>query len=302
VLFTGTPEVRGDAPTAAFVLMTAIALSITAVPVLARILADHGMTRTAAGRLALTAAIVIDALSWLVLMLAVGLESGRLEGFLRSVAVLAGSTALALLLRRGLRTRGAAQFCARWPMGGTMFLGGIAIGMAVAVEHLGMTAILGAVLAGLAVPAVPEDTWSRAIAGLTSAGRLLLPIFFVITGITLLTHGFGSASIALTAIATILGIVGKAGGGYLGGRLGGQSHWDSLRIASLMNTRGLTELIVLQIGLSTGILTPPLFLALLVMALVTTALTGPSLQFIDRAELSRAGTVLVHPQRKSGVL
>jgi Kef-type K+ transport system membrane component KefB len=73
-------------------------------------------------------------------------------------------------------------------------------------------------------------------------------------------------------------------GGHVGARLGGYHRWDALRVGCLMNTRGLTELIVLQVGYSTGVLTPAVFLAFVVMALITTALTGPFLQLIDRTE------------------
>ena len=91
----------------------------------------------------------------------------------------------------------------------------------------------------------------------------------------------------------LLGAAGKIGGGYLGARWGRQPAPVALRVGALMNTRGLTELIVLQVGYTAGILTAPLFLALVVMALVTTAMTGPLLSLIDRHQARLATTVPV---------
>ncbi|MGC0419059.1 cation:proton antiporter [Embleya sp. AB8] len=287
VLLDGDPVVRGTAPVAALVLMLAVSLSVTAVPVLARILTDRGMTDTGVGRLALTSAIVIDAVSWLLLTVTVGLAKGSVEGFLRSMAVLGCGAAAAVLLRLVLRARAASRLCARAPWGAAVLVGAVAVAMAITMERQGMTAIIGAALAGLAVPATPG--WDPVVHAVTRVGRSLVPVFFVVTGVTVLTKDLGSAPLVLIALATFLGIAGKAVGGYLGARLGAQSHWDALRIGALMNTRGLTELIVLQVGHRAGILTTPLFLALVVMALVTTALTGPSLLGVDRAELRRRG-------------
>ena len=159
--------------------------------------------------------------------------------------------------------------------------------MALTVERLGLTAIFGAVLVGLAIPAGKDGPWTATAASVAKAGRALVPVFFVVTGITVLTSAFAAASWALIVIATTLGALGKLGGGYLGARRGGQSRRTSARVGVLMNTRGLTELIVLKVGYSAGILSAPLFLALVVMALTTTAMTGPLLLLIDRMELRR---------------
>ncbi|MFE3022003.1 cation:proton antiporter [Streptomyces sp. NPDC059256] len=296
VLLTDDEAVRGTAPTAALVLVLAVSLSVTAVPVLARILTDRGMFDTGAGRLSLTAALVTDCVSWLLLSVAVGLGSGSLAGFLRAMATFVCGVLVAALLRLVLRKRVAEVLCRR-PWVPVLLTAGIAMGMAAAMEHLGMTAILGAALAGLAVPVT--DGWESAVARVSRAGRALVPVFFVVTGITVLTAGFGSAPITLIGAALVLGIAGKTVGGYAGARLGGQGHWDALRIGSLMNTRGLTELIVLHAAYEAGLLTAPLFLALVVMALVTTAMTGPALLAVDRAEMRHRQTALPpHTVRK----
>ncbi|MFD5655097.1 cation:proton antiporter [Streptomyces sp. NPDC127039] len=282
VLLADDPVVRGSAPTAAFVLMVAVTMSITAVPVMARILADRGMNNTSAGRLALSAAVAIDAVGWLLCMLAISLGAGSATGFLRSLLGIAAGAAGALAVRYGLRVTAVRKACARRPRTATAVLGATALAVASAVEHLGMTAILGAALVGLAIPTGDGTPWSPMVATLTRTGRALVPAFFVVTGVTVLDQAFSRLSWTLVVTALVLACAGKGIGGYLGARLGGQPPAASRRIAVLMNARGLTELIMLQAGLAAGILTAPLVLALTVMAVATTAVTGPLLGLLDR--------------------
>jgi Kef-type K+ transport system membrane component KefB len=279
--FTG-PAVRGDAPAPAFVVMVAVTMAITAVPVLARILTDRGMTGTRAGRLSMSGSIAMDTAGWLLLAVAIGLRSGQVTGFLKAVAVLAGGVVVALGIRRVLRTEAAGRLCSRLPRTTAVILAAVAIAVALTVEHLGLTSILGAALVGLAVPVGDSAPWAKAVDMVTSVGHFLVPVFFVVTGVNVLVGAFSAAPWELIAVVVVLGVVGKIGGGYLGARLGGQSRTVSAQVGVMMNTRGLTELIVLQAGYSAGILTAPLMLTSIVMALVTTALTGPLLLCIDR--------------------
>ncbi len=288
VVLTESPAVRGSAPLPAFVLIVAASLGITAVPVLARILTERGLTETTAGRLALLSAVLADAVGWLILSIAVALNSGGVAGFLRSIAVLLGVVLFAVLLGLLLRTGFARGLFRRVPKIAAVIFGALVLAVTLGGEQLGLTSAISAVAVGLALPAEQ----SMAVRGVSAVGRLLVPTFFVVTGITVLTTGFAATPWTLIVLATALGIVGKVAGGYLGGRIGGQSRWTAARIGVLMNTRGLTELIVLQVGYSAGILTGPMFLALIVMALVTTVLTGPLLSLVDRGELRRrAATV-----------
>ncbi|QKW35619.1 cation:proton antiporter [Actinomadura sp. NAK00032] len=295
VLADADPPVRGTAPASALVLMLAVTLSVTAVPVLARVLTDRGMAGTEAGRLSLTAAIVIDAVSWPLLAVAIGLGHGSPDRFLRAMAALCCGAAAAVLLRLVLRTRGPEALCRRAPWLAAALISAVAAALAFAMERLGMTAIVGAALAGLAVPATGR--WGAALGTVTAIGRVLVPVFFVVSGLGVLTRGFGAVSPALVLSAVLLGVAGKTLGGYLGARLGARTRWDALRVGALLNTRGLTELIVLQAGYAAGILTTPLFVALVVMALVTTAMTGPSLALADRAEMRRRPAAGPRPAR-----
>lgn len=280
ILLVEDDGVRGSAPLPAFLLMCAVALSITAVPVLARILADRGISETAEGRLSMTAAVIIDTVGWLLLSVAVGLASGRLDGFLQAVAVLGGGALAALAVRYALRSRAASVLCGRRPAVAAVLLGALALAVALTVERLGLTAIFGAVLVGLAVPT--DAAWQKVVASVTRVGRALIPVFFVVTGLTVFATGLGSLPWTLIAVAILMAVVGKGFGSYLGTRLAGESNRTAAKVGVLMNTRGLTELIVLKVGFGAGILTAPMFVALVVMAVVTTMMTGPLLLLIDR--------------------
>lgn len=280
ILLAEDEGVRGRAPLPAFLLMCAVVLSITAVPVLARILSDRGIIDTPEGRLSMTAAVVIDTVGWLLLSVAVCLASGRLDGFLRTVAVLGGGALVALAVRYALRGRLVNVLCGRNPMVTAVLLAVVALTVALTVEHLGLTPIFGAALVGLAVPG--GGAWARPVASVARVGRALIPVFFVVTGLTVFATGFGSLPWPMIGVALLLAFLGKGGGSYLGTRLAGESARTAAKVGVLMNTRGLTELIVLKVGYDTGILTAPVSVALVVMAVVTTMATGPLLLVLDR--------------------
>jgi Kef-type K+ transport system membrane component KefB len=281
VLLADTPETRGTAPLPAFVLFVAVALSITAVPVLSRLLSDRRMTTTREGRLALTSAIALDASGWLLLSIAIGLSTGSLGGSLRVLVIMTIAAVPMLLVRKLLLAKPITTAARRHPrlMGGTA--GVAVITAALTAEQLGVTLIFGAVLFGLAIPSEKSPAWAAVVSGVTRVGRPFVPVFFVVTGVTVFVNKFDSVPWTLLTLATVLGVIGKVGGGYLGARLGNERRWTAARVGILLNTRGLTELIVLQAGYSAGIITPMMFLALVVMAVVTTVLTGPLLSLLD---------------------
>ncbi|WP_329376820.1 cation:proton antiporter [Streptomyces sp. NBC_01351] len=282
VLRTEDPRLRGTAPTAALVLMLAISLAVTAVPVLAGILADRKMRHTETGRLALASAVSIDAVTWVLLAVAVGLATGN-GGFPAALAVLAAGVAAAAVLRRLAATAAVAAPAARHPRLAIVAVAALACAAAAGTRHFGLTDVFGAVLVGLALPADGErGPWTATAGALGRAGRLLLPLLFVVTGTTLASGPEAVLSWRALLYATTLAVAAKLTGSYLGARLGGLTPTTGLRLAALMNTRGLTEIVVLQAGYAAGILTPALHLALVVMALVTTALCGPLLWAVDR--------------------
>ncbi|WP_431955002.1 cation:proton antiporter [Actinacidiphila sp. bgisy167] len=275
------PAVRGNAPLAAFVLMTAVSLSISAVPVMARILAARKMQDTPSGALTMAAAVLIDSAGWILLTLALCLNARTAQGLIHCLIALALGGVFMIILRGVLRSR-AAQWLLRRRQVMVVFLAVAACGMGYAMEHLGMTSILGAALVGFAVPSGARTPWAPVVDTVSKTGRFLVPVFFVVTGVSVLSRSYGAASWSLLLLTLALGVIGKILGGYAGTRLAGQSPVVAREVGVLMNTRGLTELIVLQAGVSAGILTGPMTLSLVVMALATTAMTGPLLSYLER--------------------
>ncbi|HVR49556.1 MAG TPA: cation:proton antiporter [Pseudorhodoferax sp.] len=271
-----------------FALFVAVALSITAFPVLARILKDRNMSRTPVGQLALGSAAVVDAFAWIVLalVLAVGSAHGQgadgWSGFGRICAGLVLFSAVLLLVLKPLY---AALLRRQFKDGVLSDLGlaavliGLVVCAAVA-EWLHVHAVFGAFLFGVCLPR--DDALLHALeqrlAPLVTV--LLLPVFFALAGLGASADALSAAVLPTLALVLAAAIVGKVAGGAAGARLAGWGWRDSLAAGTLMNARGLMELIVIKIGLDAGLITPTLFTMLLLMALVTTALTGPLLNLL----------------------
>ncbi|MFD1539765.1 cation:proton antiporter [Nonomuraea guangzhouensis] len=292
------PGLRGTAPAPALIVFLAVSLSVTAVPVLARILSERGLVGTRAGVLAMTVAIVTDAAAWLLVALAVSLAAGGLGGVVVLTVVTAVALLGALAVRRVLGASRLLRLVARGPRVAAVLLAVWALVAAAALRSWGLTEILGAALAALALPlkgtrtappesgaagdADDEGPWTRPVRAVAGVGRLLVPVFFVVTGFSVFAEPFAVAPWSAIVLVTLLGMASKIGGAYAGARFGGEPREVALGLGVLLNTRGLTELVVLQIGHEAGILTPAMFLALAVMALVTTAATGPSYALLQR--------------------
>ena len=271
----GTGDLRGTAPTASFLLVMMVALTVTAIPVLARILDESGRLDTPSSRLALSSAALIDLVAWAVLAVAVTTASGSgdLLPVLGRLGLLVGATLVVAALGRLLRierVRTAAEAHRRVTI---VAIALVALGVAVLAKAVGINEILLALAVGLALPA--DRTWTPLATSVARGGRELVPVFFFVTGIGVFAAQVGSMPWAAIGVALVLAVVGKMGGTFLGARLGGSSARQSLELAVLLNTRGLTELVVLQAAFAAGIITPGLYLALVVMTLVTTAMTGP---------------------------
>jgi Kef-type K+ transport system membrane component KefB len=273
VLADGSQLLRGDAPAVSLALMLAVSLSVTAVPVLARILADKQLTDTTLGRLSMTVAVIIDVVAWLLVAVAVGLKAGGTLGVLLTGGVLAVGLGCMVLIRRVLSTERVTALCQRFPRITVALIATTGLVASGVLQAWGLTEIFGAILVGFAIPA--SKPWSTALSLIERGSLQLVPVFFVITGILVFTKQFGPPPWLAMVLAVVLGVAGKVGGGYVGARHGGLDRHTALQTGVLLNTRGLTELVVLQAGFSAGILTPAVYLALVVMALVTTAMTGP---------------------------
>jgi Kef-type K+ transport system membrane component KefB len=284
------PAVRGDAPTVALVLVTAVAFGVTAVPVLARILGERGLLGATLGRLAMATATLIDVLAWVLFVLSAALAArGGPGAVLRALVVLAAGLLLAVAGRRALGSGAVRRFCGTAPRTVAVLLGAAGVVASVLSARGGLTAAFGALLVGLLVPDdAGSARWSAAVHRVGGVGLRLVPVMFAVAGATLLTGPAAGVPWGLTAAVVGLGCLSKLAGGYLGARLGGLPPGTGLRLAVLLNTRGLTEIVVLQAAYAAGLLSPGLLVAFLAMTLVSTAMTGPALSLIDRLAARRA--------------
>lgn len=272
----------------AFALFLATALSITAFPVMARILKDRGMSHTRAGQLSMASAALADVAIWVLLAFVVALVgAGADAGVAGIFKALLGLAALAALVFGLLRPLYAWLLRTHAHDGEltVMVLAALLVGMlgcAALTEWLQLHAVFGAFLFGACLPR--DD---RLLHALTSrlehvAVVLLLPVFFALAGLG--TSGDAFTVTGLSALGLILAtaVLGKVIGGTAGARLAGYDWRDSLATGALMNARGLMELIVLKVGLDAGLIGPELFTMLLVMAILTTVMTGPVLELLAR--------------------
>ncbi|MFD8816720.1 cation:proton antiporter [Streptomyces sp. NPDC059627] len=294
LLFTGGfRSANGGHPVdATFTLYMAVALSITAVPVLASIIRDQGLAGTRPATIAMAAAGVIDALSWPVLAVAlIGGEDGSLRSWTVKVALLAAYVlVMFVVVRPALKwwtNRPGALMTNHVPLAAAL-----ALASAWATSALGLHVIFGALLAGIIMPRQSDGAPdSQVLRPLQETGGLLLPVFFTISGMSVQLNGLHASDLLLLLVICATAMVGKVTAGALSARGGARLPWrDSLLIGVLLNTRGLTELIVLNVGLQAGVIGPRLYALLVVMALFTTAATGPLIRPLHRpAGASAAG-------------
>jgi Kef-type K+ transport system membrane component KefB len=279
--------------TVVFALFVGVAMSITAFPVLARILTDRGLTHSPVGSLAMICAALGDVLAWCLLALVVGVAQSKLGGALLTTALTAAYVLGMWLIVRPLMARVVAQY----DRGGGITQGMAAwvfIGLllsALTTELIGIHALFGAFLFGAVIPhdsRIASDFLHK-LQELVQV--LLLPAFFAYTGMRTqigLVSGWTNILLCLAIIA--LATLGKFGGSALAARACGLGWRDASAIGILMNTRGLMELIVLNIGLELGVISPTLFAMMVLMALATTIATTPVLDWLGVSDETGAAT------------
>jgi len=273
-----------------FALFMGVAMSITAFPVLARILLERRMLKRPVGAIAMGAAAVDDVTAWGLLALSTAVAgSGSGLVVVRVVALAAVFCAVMVLVGRPLlaRVSGAYDEAGRVPAG---WIAAIFVGVLLSSfvsQRIGIAAIFGAFVMGLIMPRRADLTHDVTRRVEDFVVTVLLPLFFVVTGLRVEVGLLDRAELWLLALVLlVVAIAGKWLGAMGAARFTGLSLRESSAIGALMNTRGLTELIVLNIGLELGVVSPALFTMLVVMALVTTFMTGPALRLIDpRGEL-----------------
>ena len=266
----------------AFALFMGISMSITAFPVLARILQERGLTKTALGSTAITCAAVDDVTAWSILAFVVAIARATSLGgsALNLLLVLVFIAAMILGVKRLLpRWIGPVQLEQENPSKGALAtIVCVVVGAALCTEVIGIHALFGAFLAGAIMPETNGFRQKLGVRVENFSSVLLLPLFFAFTGlrtqIGLLNDLQGwLICLAIIAVATL----GKLGGTAITARMTGMGWSESLQLGALMNTRGLMELIALNIGYDLGILSPRIFAMLVIMALATTMMTGPLL-------------------------
>jgi Kef-type K+ transport system membrane component KefB len=272
----------------AFALFIGVAMSITAFPVLARILEDRKMLQTRLGSIALTCAAVDDATAWCLLALVIAIvKSVELMSAAITIGLALGFTLLMLFvakpqLERLVQRRLANEQLRRGIIPATL---AFVLLCAMFTEVIGIHALFGAFLAGVVMPSGAEFRLFLKEKLETFSSAALLPLFFVFTGLRTQVGLIGDWNgWLLCGAIVIVAIVGKLGGSTFMARWTGMSWQDSVSVGILMNTRGLVELVVLNIGYDLGILSDRIFTMMVLMALVTTFMTGPLLSLAKRAE------------------
>jgi Kef-type K+ transport system membrane component KefB len=261
-----------------FVLFMGVALSITALPVLAAIMRERGISGTTAGITAAVAAGIMDVAAWIVLAAAlVGTASRQSRPWPVTLLLIIGFASIMLIaVRPALRW----WMCRPETVLASQLTVAVALtlGSAWVTASLGLHPVFGGLLAGLTMPGkdgTPDPDVRRLMENVSG---VLLPLFFVVTGLSVNVGALDGTAFVMLAVLLALATTGKVGPAYLAARAGGLTPKDGITVALLVNTRGLTELIALNIGLSTGLIGQRLFSVLVLMAVLTTAMTAPLLR------------------------
>lgn len=289
------PHGIGNVP---FVLFLGIAMSITAFPVLARILEERNLQSTSLGTTAILCAAVQDVIAWSLLAIALALigEAGGPSSLpLRLLGLAAYLFAMLGIVRplagRLVRRRHNPELSLE-------LLGLVVAGVllsAAATDKIGIHPLFGAFLAGVCFPRI--EHWQVAIRERLDmlVSVLLLPLFFALTGMRTRFDLLNGSSMWIWAgIVLAAAVFGKMGGAAIAARWTGQSWRDAIALGALLNTRGLVELIVLNIAYNVGAFTPTLFTMMVVMALVTTMCTAPVLNLLGIRDGKKKPEALDH--------
>jgi Kef-type K+ transport system membrane component KefB len=276
-----------------FALFMGIAMSITAFPVLARVIQERDLTHTRLGMMAITCAAADDVTAWCILAAVIAIvKAGSFVSALYTIGLaIVYVLFMSLVVHRFLKKLGNI-YSDRETISKTIVAVAffVLLSSAYLAEIIGIHALFGAFLAGVIMP--PNFNFRQIMMGKIEdvSVVLLLPLFFVFTGLRTQIGLLNDSHLWMVCGWIVLtAVAGKFGGSTLAARMVGQSWKESLSLGALMNTRGLMELIVLNIGYDLGVLTPEVFAMMVLMALITTFMTGPALDLINRLFPDRAG-------------
>ncbi len=277
------------------------AMAITAFPMLARIIVERRLTGTPVGALALAAGAIDDAAAWCVLALV--LASFANDASIAVYAIGGSVLLVAVTFTLGKRLLGSiARRAERSAEDSRLMFGWMLVLLMLAAwytDSIGIYAVFGAFVLGAAVP---RGKFSQEIQIRIEplSTQLLLPLFFIYSGLNTrfdLVNDAGLWGIAL--IVLVAAVIGKMGACYLAARACGETHRDGLGVGALMNARGLMELIILNIGLERGLITPTLFTIMVLMAIVTTLMATPLFEWVYLRGRTPPGPAPVSPRTAS---
>ncbi len=267
-----------------FSLFLGVSLSVTAFPVLARILTDRKVQSTPLGVTALTCAAIDDVSAWTLLALVISIASAQMGNVAWTLGAVAAYLLVMFVAVRPLLARFAAREDARTGPLSQSAMAVVFVGLllsAVATEAAGVHALFGAFLLGAFLPHEGRLAEQVRVRLEDAVVVLFLPAFFAFTGMrTQIALVDGATDWLICGLIILVATVGKFGGSFAAARLTGMGWRESAALGVLMNTRGLMELIVLNVGLDMGVLSPTLFAMLVIMALVTTFATTPILHVV----------------------
>lgn len=266
-----------------FAAFMGAAMSVTAFPVLARILTDNRLTHTRTGTLALASAAADDLLAWCMLAYVSAMVASRGKGdFLQVLGLSAGYILVMFLVVRPLLNRAVRGLTGRGQTGALLaLLSSGAFVSSWATTLIGIHAIFGGFMFGLIMPRDTSKPILEVRKALEDISAVLLPVFFIVTGLGVDIGGLTVANVVELVAIVAVACVGKIAGTMTPARLLRLPWRESWALGLLMNTRGLTELVILNTGVQLGVLDTRMFTMMVIMALFTTALAGP---FLPSAE------------------
>jgi K+:H+ antiporter len=278
-----------DVSFTSFALFMGVAMSVTAFPVLARILKDRRMTQTELGAVALACAAADDLTAWCLLAFVVGVTQAEIESAAWVAVLTLAFIAAMFFVARPIVARLVARSRDAEPALDVLAVALVGLLVsALITEHIGVHAIFGAFLFGAIIP--HDSRVARTLIDKLEVfvTVLLLPAFFALTGMrTEIGLLSGLAEWLLCGLIIVVATAGKFGGTLAAARLTGMKWRDAASLGILMNTRGLMELVVLNVGLDLGVISPRLFTMMVIMALVTTLTTTPVLELIGLGSVTR---------------
>lgn len=289
-----------------FGLFMGIAMSIAAFPVMARIIQERNLSKTKLGTLAITCAASDDITAWCILAVVIAIvKAGTIASALFTIAIVICYLFVMVKLVQPFLKKFGEVYSNKESLSlniiATIF--GILLISSLATEILGIHALFGAFLAGAIMP--PSINFRRLIIEKIESVSLglFLPLFFVFTGLRTEIGLLNNSHLWMTTgLIILVAIVGKFGGSMFAAKMVGNNWKDSLSIGAFLNTRGLMELVVINIGYDLGVLSPEIFAMMVLMALATTFMTGPALDLINYIFKKDAEEIIVKTKQKFRVL